>query len=139
MRFRDRLQRFFRGRYGVDGLYYAMLISYCVISLIMCFPINKYVRLALSALQLLLIFFTFFRALSRDHAKRRKENEAFMKVFRPLRDFFLLQKNRIRDVKDFRYRKCPHCKAWLRLPKRKGEHPVVCPRCKERFTVKVRF
>jgi hypothetical protein len=34
---------------------------------------------------------------------------------------------------------CPHCKANLRLPRKKGKHSVVCPRCKERFEVKNLF
>ena len=35
------------------------------------------------------------------------------------------------------YKKCPHCRAQLRLPRKKGEHDVCCPRCKVTFSVKI--
>ena len=97
------------------------------------------VRIGIYVLQAALLFWMTFRMLSKNVYKRRRENEAFMKIFRPVKNLFVLTKNRIRDVKGFRYRKCPHCKATLRLPKRKGEHSVICPRCKKRFTVKIKL
>ena len=33
------------------------------------------------------------------------------------------------------YRKCPNCKAEIRLPKKKGKHVCTCPRCKKDFDV----
>ena len=35
------------------------------------------------------------------------------------------------------YRRCPGCRVTLRLPKRKGKHTVVCPKCGRRFEVKI--
>lgn len=139
MRFRDRLARFFYGRYGIDSLYYALFISYFVLWFALLFVGYYPARLLLYAVQAAVLFFMFFRMLSKNHYRRRRENEAFLKIWRPVKNFFVLTKNRIRDIKGYRYRKCPHCKATLRLPKRKGEHPVICPRCKKRFTAKVRF
>ncbi len=143
MSFREKLARFFYGRYGIDGLYYGLLVSYFVVwtaQLITgLFTQNLIVKYAFWAVQTAILFFMVFRMLSRNIYRRRRENDAFMKVFRSTKSFFLLTKNRIRDFKSYRYRKCPHCKAMLRLPKRKGEHPVVCPRCKKRFTAKVKF
>ena len=139
MRFRDKLARFFYGRYGADSLYYALFVAYLILWVILIFVWNPIARISLSLLQTAVFVFMIYRVLSRNIYKRRRENEAFLKAFRAVKNFFILTKNRIRDIKDFRYRKCPHCKAMLRLPKRKGEHPVVCPRCKQRFTAKVRF
>lgn len=139
MRFREKLARFFYGRYGADQLYYALFALYFILWGILLFVGFWPVRLVLSLLQTAVLVFMIYRVLSRNIYKRRRENEAFLKVFRPVKNFFILTKNRIRDMKNFRYRKCPHCKAMLRLPKRKGEHPVVCPRCKQRFTAKVLF
>lgn len=139
MRFRDKLARFFYGRYGVDQLYYALFISYFIVWGVLLFIGFWPVRIGLYVLQSLILFLMFFRMLSKNIYKRRKENEAFLKIWKPVKNFFLLTKNRIRDHKNFRYRKCPHCKAMLRLPKRKGEHSVICPRCKKRFTAKVKF
>lgn len=139
MRFRDKLARFFYGRYGVDSLYYALFITYFVIWTVLLFIRYIPVRLALYGIQSLVLFFLIFRVFSKNIYARRRENEAFLKIWRPVKGFFVLTKNRIRDHKNFRYRKCTHCKAVLRLPKRKGAHPVICPRCKQRFIAKVRF
>ena len=79
----------------------------------------------------------FFRCFSKNIYARRRENEFFKNIFKKIKNFFVLQKNRIRDIKGYRYRKCPHCKAMLRLPKRRGRHTVICPRCKKRFEVKI--
>ena len=34
-------------------------------------------------------------------------------------------------------RYCPHCKAQIKLPRKKGKHVVKCPRCRQRFDIKV--
>ena len=71
----------------------------------------------------------FFRTMSRNIAKRRAENQKFC-------NFFKLRKNKFRDRKTHVYRKCPSCKAVLRLPKAKGKHTVSCPKCKNKFSVR---
>ena len=44
---------------------------------------------------------------------------------------------RIRDHKDYRYIKCPVCKAQLRVKNIKGRHNVRCPKCKSEFEKKI--
>ena len=139
MRFREKLARFFYGRYGADALYYALFAVYIILWGVLLFVWNPTARIIISTLQTAVFVLMILRVFSRNIYKRRRENEAFLKAFRPVKNFFILTKNRIRDAKDFRYRKCPHCKAVLRLPKRKGKHPVICPRCKKRFMAKVLF
>ena len=130
------------GRYGGDTLnkvllwiYVAIVLIFSVTSMILDFfptvppmvdTILTTVYLAISAVLIVVIFFRIF---SRNIQKRRRENEKFC-------GFFKLLRNRFRDRKTHVYRKCPKCKAVLRLPKAKGKHYVVCPRCKERFQVK---
>lgn len=125
------------GRYGTDKLnnyllwvYAGLVLVQMVLTLFMdkhtAVKVVYYVILTLS----LAIFFTvFFRMFSRNVYKRRRENEKVL-------GFFKLMKNKRRDRKTHVYRKCPKCRAVLRLPKAKGKHPVVCPRCRERFTVR---
>lgn len=132
-KFKDKLIRFMYGRYGVDQLYYALFIAYFVLMVI-----SAFVRWPLFGLLMLadLVWMTF-RMFSRNHAARRKENEAFLKLWNPVKDFFKLTWNRIRECRTHVYHKCPHCKAVLRLPRKKGEHTVRCPRCHDSFTMKV--
>lgn len=137
MRFTDRLRSFFYGRYGIDGLYYALLCIFLVLWIARLFTLNIAVSVILLVLQLALLVWMTFRCFSRNIYARRRENEFFKKIFKSIKNFFVLQKNRIRDYKDYRYRKCPKCKAMLRLPKREGTHTAVCPRCKNRFEVKI--
>lgn len=47
------------------------------------------------------------------------------------------KKTKLKTDKDHCFRICPECKANIRLPKKKGSHTVVCPRCKCRFEVKI--
>ena len=121
------------GRYGTDTLGNVMLVSYIVVIILYTF-IGFFVDtvwfdVAVWLVSTALAVTVFWRMFSRNVAKRRKENERFC-------GFFRLRKNRFKDRKTHVYRKCPECKAVLRLPKAKGKHTVVCPRCKKRFTVK---
>jgi uncharacterized membrane protein YbhN (UPF0104 family) len=127
------LYKFMYGRYGTDTLGNVMLISYIVITLLYTFigffVSSVWFDIAVWILSSALVIMIVCRLFSRKIAKRRKENEKFC-------GFFRLRKNKFKDRKTHVYRKCPKCKAVLRLPKAKGKHTVVCPRCKERFTVK---
>ena len=130
---RSALYRFMYGRYGTDTLGKVLIIAYfavVVLHTLVTFFVDSLVLDAIvSVLSLVLVAVIFGRMLSRNIAKRQRENQRFC-------SFFKLLKNRFRDRKTHVYRKCPKCQAVLRLPRNKGKHFVVCPRCKNRFTVK---
>ena len=132
------LYRFMYGRYGWDTLskvlmwvYVAIVFIYAILGIV--FKNDPLASTIVSVSYLVcsmgLVFWIFFRVFSRNIAKRRRENEKFC-------GFFKLTRNKFRDRKTHVYRKCPKCKAVLRLPKAKGKHTVVCPRCKNRFEVR---
>ncbi len=131
------------GRNGPDELGKFILIFGLIIAIA-----NAFVRsMILYIIEYAFIIYFIFRFLSRNVVKRRAENEKYLKFSRYFRSndiinrakaFFKLQKDRIKDRKTHIYRKCPRCKAVLRLPKTKGEHSVSCPRCKNHFDVRVR-
>lgn len=120
------------GRYGSDTLNKVLTVAYAIIVLVFsiaAFFINSpWFTLAYILISFTLVFFIFFRIFSRNIAARRRENDKFC-------GFFKLRKNKLRDRKTHVYKKCPTCKAVLRLPKSKGKHTVICPRCKNRFSV----
>lgn len=133
IKFKDKCKRFFYGRYGNDTLgrfllwvYVGMVLLSMILSLFVEAPFLYVIYLLASTA---LVIYMFFRIFSRNIAARRRENEKFC-------GFFKLQKNKFRDRKTHVYRKCPKCHAVLRLPRAKGKHSVVCPRCRERFSVK---
>ena len=130
---KNKLYRFMYGRYGMDKLGNCMMIAYVVLLLVYTvltfFITQVWFDLIVWLVSIALFITVFYRMLSRNISKRRKENERFC-------GFFTLGKNKFKDRKTHVYRKCPQCKAVLRLPRAKGKHTVVCPRCKHRFTVK---
>ena len=132
-KFKSKLYRFMYGRYGTDTLGNVLLITYFVIlvlhTFIGFFWGNVWVDAAVWLISSALAVTVICRMFSRKIVKRRQENEKFC-------GFFKLRRNKIRDRKTHVYRKCPECKAVLRLPRAKGKHTVVCPRCKKRFNVK---
>ncbi len=134
--FKNNLFRFMYGRYGTYGLdvintilffTYVTLVFVCTV--IAFFVHSIWFTVAYLVLTAPLAIWMMARMFSRNVAARRRENERFC-------GFFKLIRNKIRDRKTHVYRKCPNCKAVLRLPKAKGKHSVVCPRCKQRFEVK---
>lgn len=133
MRFREKLARFMAGRYGNDQLNNFLMIATMVIIVV-----NVFVRsLILLLVYLLLWGWSVFRSLSRSIYKRRAENEIFLKLWNSIKNSARLARNKYRDRRTHVYKKCPKCKAVLRLPKQKGEHTVRCPKCGERFDLKI--
>lgn len=120
------------GRYGSDTLNKTLIIVYMiavVIATVLSLFIDSiWFSLIYFLFSVTIICVIFFRMFSRNIQKRRRENDRFC-------GFFKLRRNKFRDRKTHIYKKCPHCKAVLRLPKAKGKHTVICPRCKNRFNV----
>lgn len=130
MRFREMLYRFFQGRYGFDTLSYTLFAVYFVLCIINTFLGSLILQLLCTAL----IFYIFFRTLSRNTYKRAAENQAFLKVFGGK---IKAVKRRGEELKDSQhiYKKCPHCHSRLRLKRRRGSHTVKCPRCNAQFKI----
>lgn len=130
---KERLYRFMYGRYGGDTLNKVLIWVYAIWIIVFriadLFSSSVWVSLFYWVSSASLFFWIMFRMLSRNIYARRKENDAFC-------GFFRLRRNKFRDRKTHVYRKCPKCRAVLRLPKAKGKHFVVCPRCQNRFRVK---
>lgn len=132
MNFRYKLMRFFSGRYGIDQMFWCLFAFSAVLAFL-----NLFIKS--NILQVFVYFFEIVavvRALSRNHYARRNENQKmldFFKRFKTKTDSYSERKN----DKEHIYRKCPACKATLRLPKKKGKHNVKCPKCNNNFKVRV--
>ena len=122
-----------RGRYGMDTLNFIILwlgAGFAFINILVKSNI-------LYLIQTILLMLLFLRLMSRNYIKRRAENAFFNKIINKIKSFFTLRKDMLRDRNTHVYKKCPDCKATLRLPKTKGEHTARCPRCSKRFDVKI--
>lgn len=132
-RLRERIRHFMAGRYGGDALGRCLLWSYLLVCLVRL-PIRQpVVSLVLYVLSLLLLLFVFARALSRDIPRRRRENERYLRLAMPVRQWLRRQFDRVRYVRRWRFRRCPYCRADLRLPIRRGRRTVTCFRCRGQF------
>ena len=128
------LQRFMYGRNGNDKLCFLLMWTYLglwLLSIVFTLLMLEIPQIVVSVLQFIVLFYWIFRVFSRNVMKRRRECDRFF-------GFFRNKRNRVRDRKTHVYRKCPRCRAMLRLPKKKGKHTVCCPACRERFPVKIR-
>lgn len=139
-RFRERLIRFMYGRNGIDAynrfifaLYFILTVIYWIASLF----IHPIASTVFSCVLFAMMIYLVFRTMSRNIVKRQVENRRYLAFSSIVKSFFKLQKNKFKDRKTHVYRKCPSCKAVLRLKKIKGNHRAVCPRCSKSFDVKV--
>ena len=131
--FKQKLIQFMIGRYGMDEMYIGLVAVWFFLTVV-----NSFVQSTLlSLLGTAVLIYGLYRFMSRNHAKRRAENEKFLKLWRPVKNWLMFQRDRFRDRKTARYRKCKHCKAIIKLPNQKGKHTVRCPKCGERFDVRI--
>ena len=120
---------FMYGRYGNDALTKFLLILALILMVISWIPSLWWVYL----LALGVMIWSLYRTFSRRFDKRRRELERYLKIQKPLVNFFKLSRNKWRDRKTHVYFKCKKCKAVLRVPKGKGSIVVICTRCKDRI------
>jgi len=128
----ERLRHFMAGRYGNDDLNRLLSISAVVVMVISMFT----GRAVLYPLALLLLVLCFYRMLSKNLVRRRKENYDYLslseKPARWLRGF----KRRINERKTHCFYKCPKCRVWIRVPKGRGLIAITCPKCHTSFDKK---
>ena len=92
--FKHKLYRFMYGRYGMDKLN-TFLLYFITISLFinLFFIRNYFISIALW----ICFIVYFFRIYSRNITRRRKENEIFLKMSKPIRKRYSLLKKQRQD------------------------------------------
>lgn len=131
-RFKDGVRNFMIGRNGADQLSMAMLIAGIVLSLL-----TAITKLGIfNLLGLIVLILTIFRMFSRNLEKRRAENQKFVNFRANFGTNSKQLMNRLKNMKKYKYFKCPQCGARLRLPRKVGEVTVTCGKCKNQFKQK---
>ena len=129
---RNFLRNFMTGRYGPDHLGVAMIVVSLIISLL-----SSVVHFApLVYFSYLILILAAYRLLSRNIARRRKENDRFIRYWWPVRTKLSRSAANIKHRKTHKFLKCPSCGNTLRVPKGKGRLQITCPKCGERFIKK---
>ena len=128
---RNALQRFMHGRYGNDQLNIFLVVLYLILYLV--YALTSFAPIYWVAT--VLIFWALFRLFSRNLAKRREENQKFLRKADPFLRWYRLHRTMMRD-KEHRYFKCPNCGQHLRVPRGKGKITVSCRGCGASFQEK---
>jgi hypothetical protein len=137
-----KLERFMYGRYGFDQLHKFLLWLYLILLIILIIIgrfINYKLYSALLILPFAILIYAIFRVFSKNITKRQIENNKYLKIENKIKAHFKFLSNKWKFRKTHILKKCPNCKNVLRLKKKKGKHTVVCPHCKTKFEIKVRF
>lgn len=128
---RERLQRFFYGRYGSDQMNFALLVLALVLSILGAIFFRP-----LCWVSDVLLLYALFRALSRNIPARQRENQQFWKIWLPVKNWLALQKRKWQERKQYKYFRCPGCKQQLRAPRGRGKIEVTCQSCHHVFQTK---
>lgn len=130
--FKYKLANFFQGRNGIDELYKFLFILFIIFWFLNIIFRNPFIYL----LWILILVVMLYRMFSKNIYKRQQENIKYIELKNKVKGKIKLQRRKWKDRKTYIYRKCPNCKAEIRLPKKKGKHVCTCPRCKKDFNVK---
>ena len=135
MRFLDRirqsLSRSLYGRYGSDQLSRVILyVSIALLFLSYATGIGLLMTLSFAG-----YIWAIFRIFSKNKEARARENMLYLQKTEKLRTEIRQARVRFRNRKQYKYFKCPQCRARLRLTRGCGEKTVTCQRCGHKFTM----
>lgn len=117
------------GRYGNDE-FGRFLLGLAALLLIL----SLFIRSSITELLLcVLIVYMYFRMFSKNIAKRRQENQLYLKYQNQVLRYFNKQKRLTQERKVNHIYSCPNCKQMIRVPKGKGKIAITCPKCKTEF------
>lgn len=134
----EMIRNFMKNRNGLDAL-----TKFCfwigIILCIVCIIVPEPYRWIVLGVGVLLLIYCIFRIFSTKFYRRQRENEAFLKfvrIFTPKKKepLYTLDPNSWNKI----IARCPKCGQRMRLPKEKGKHNVICPKCKKQFKLKIK-
>ncbi|MBQ8108684.1 MAG: hypothetical protein IJ124_00795 [Clostridia bacterium] len=129
---KEGLIRFMAGRHGTDELSLALLIAGVLLSVLT--SVTGFFPLYILGLAAYVL--SIFRVLSRNTEKRYAENRKFVAAWQRLRTDLKQFINRVKNMRKYKYFKCPECGSRLRLPRKVGEVTVTCGKCHNAFKQK---
>ena len=126
-------QRMMIGRNGMDALNRFLSVVLFVVVAVELFLRGKTAAAVLSTLALVLIVTIYFRMFSRNLYRRGQENGTYLRLRYPIVSAFQGWQERFRQRREYRFFRCPSCRAWLRVPRGKGKINIVCRKCGTAF------
>ncbi|PKM72447.1 MAG: hypothetical protein CVU91_08615 [Firmicutes bacterium HGW-Firmicutes-16] len=132
---RNKFAKFMYGRYGLDELSKFLSTASLVVIIVSMF-LAQTSKTVVFLIAIALLVYSYFRIFSKNYEKRRAENAKYLKFRQPIVDKIKLRREMWAQRKEFKFFKCPSCKAVLRVPKGKGKIRVVCKKCGTAFEKK---
>lgn len=129
---RQKIMQFMQGRYGADQFSKFLIYLSLILLVITLFCRNNFIYY----IAVIVLFYSYFRMLSRNISKRYAENQKYLSVRYKVVGRFNWIKLRIKDSKTHRIYKCPSCSQKIRVPKGKGRISIKCPKCRIEFIKK---
>ena len=131
-KFKAGLRRAMEGRNGSDELSFALLILALALTLVSTFTGSALLNL----LSLVAYILCIYRMFSRKIDRRQTENQRYV-LFRQKAVTACKQGwVRLKNIRRYKYFRCPECKSLLRLPRKVGEVTVTCGKCHHAFKQK---
>ena len=125
-------QRMMIGRNGMDALNRFLSVVLLVLVAVEMFLRGR-AAMALSFLSLVLLVVIYYRMFSRNLYRRSQENGTYLRMRYPIVSAVQGWRDRFRQRRDYRFFRCPSCRAWLRVPRGKGQINIVCRKCGTSF------
>lgn len=132
---RQKFARFMYGRYGSDN-FSRFLSLIAIIILIVAMFLSDIARSILFAIALALVIYEYFRFFSRNISERSKENAKYLSIKQRIKAWYNMRRDMWRQRKEYKFFRCPSCKAVLRVPRGKGRIRIVCTKCGTAFEKK---
>ncbi|MBR2640006.1 MAG: hypothetical protein IKD39_05510 [Oscillospiraceae bacterium] len=128
----QKLREFMYGRYGTDQLSFALIGGGFAFYVLYVFTRSRLLYLV----SLVLYGIAVFRTLSKNHTKRRIENQKFMNLWYKLKNKWVGIRADFEERKTYKHFKCPACGQKIRIPRGRGKVEIRCPKCSNRFIKK---
>jgi len=129
---KNSIRKFMIGRNGADELSFALLIAGLVTAVLSSLTGSAILNLLSTILYVLCVF----RMFSKNIAKRYEENRRYVEWRQKLKISASQAKVRMKNMRKYKYFKCPECQALLKLPRKVGEVTVTCGKCRHEFKKK---
>lgn len=120
------LKKFMTGRYGLDQLGLSLFVLIFILSIISGFTHS----IIFTVCTFILIYYFYFRLLSKNHYKRQQENFKFLRIWSPIQKRLNRYMKQFKERKQYKYFTCSSCRQTLRVPRGKGKICITCPKCK---------
>ena len=125
---KEKIQRFFWGRYGNDEFNRDIMYVEMALVLISLFSRNGLWILLFDVL----MFYSFYRMLSKNISARYQENMKWIFFKKKIKHHLNAFSKGMKDP-SHKYFVCPKCTQIVRVPKGKGNIEICCPNCRQKF------